>query len=75
MDREIGLLVLGAGALLVFAGIVIYWGGFSWFGRLPGDIRYESESTRVFIPLTSMILISILLTLALNLISLIRRFL
>jgi hypothetical protein len=72
MDREIGLLVLGAGALLILAGIVIYWGGFSWFGRLPGDIRYESESTRVFIPLTSMILISIVLTLALNLI---RRFL
>jgi hypothetical protein len=72
MDREVGLLVLGVGALLIFAGIVIYWGGFSWFGRLPGDIRYESESTRVFIPLTSMILMSLVLTLVLNLI---RRFL
>jgi hypothetical protein len=72
MEREVGLLVLGVGALLIFAGIVIYWGGFSWFGRLPGDIRYESESTRVFIPLTSMILMSLVLTLVLNLI---RRFL
>jgi hypothetical protein len=60
------LLLVGLGALLAVAGLLIYWGGFSWFGRLPGDIRYESESTRVYIPITSMILISILLTLLLN---------
>jgi hypothetical protein len=70
--RELGLLLVGLGALLAVAGLLIYWGGFSWFGRLPGDIRYESESTRVFVPITSMILISILLTLLLNVV---RRFL
>ena len=64
--RELGLLLVGLGALLAVAGLLIYWGGFSWFGRLPGDIRYESESARVYIPITSMILISILLTLLLN---------
>jgi len=69
--RELGLLLVGLGALLAVAGFLIYWGGFSWFGRLPGDIRYESESTRVFVPITSMILISILLTV---LLSLARRF-
>jgi hypothetical protein len=61
------LLLVGLGALLAVAGLLIYWGGFSWFARLPGDIRYESESTRVFVPITSMILISILLTVPLNL--------
>jgi hypothetical protein len=66
--RELGLLLLGLGALVAVAGLVTYWGGFSWFGRLPGDIRYQSESTRVFVPITSMILLSILLTLALNVI-------
>jgi len=69
--RELGLLLVGLGALLAVAGLLIYWGGFSWFGRLPGDLRYESESTRVFVPITSMILISILLTV---LLSLARRF-
>jgi len=64
--RELGLLLVGVGALLAVAGLLIYWGGFSWFGRLPGDIRYESESARVYIPITTMILISILLTLLLN---------
>jgi hypothetical protein len=71
-SRELGLLVLGSGALLVVAGVLIYWGGFSWVGRLPGDIRYESGSTRVFIPITSMVLLSILLTLLVNVV---RRFL
>jgi Protein of unknown function (DUF2905) len=70
--RELGLLFLGMGALLALAGLLIYWGGFSWFGRLPGDIRYETESTKVFVPLTSMILISIVLTVLWNVL---RRFL
>ncbi len=70
--RELGLVLVGLSALLAVAGLVIYWGGFSWFGRLPGDIRYESGSTRVFVPLTSMILLSILLTVLLNVL---RRFL
>jgi hypothetical protein len=60
------------GALTALLGLVVYWGGFSWFGRLPGDIRYQSESTRVFVPLTSMLLLSLLVTLLLNLV---RRFL
>ena len=65
--REPGLLLVGLGALLAVVGLVIYWGGFSWFGKLPGDIRYEGESTRVFVPITSMILLSVLMTVLLNL--------
>ena len=66
--KSLGLLWMGLGALLALAGLLTYWGGFSWFGRLPGDIRYEGGSTRVFVPITSMILLSILLTLLLNVI-------
>lgn len=58
---------MGAGVVLALVGLVTYWGGLSWFGRLPGDIRYQSESTRIFVPITSMILISILLTVVANL--------
>ncbi|HXV64623.1 MAG TPA: DUF2905 domain-containing protein [Vicinamibacteria bacterium] len=65
--RSVGLVLAGVGAALLTLGLVVHWGGFSWFGRLPGDIRYESETTRVFVPLTSMILLSVLATLALNL--------
>jgi hypothetical protein len=41
-------------------------GVFGWFGNLPGDIRIESENTSVFIPITSMIVVSVGLTLLIN---------
>ncbi len=58
----IGLLLFLIGALLT-----VYPNAFSWFGRLPGDIRIEDENTRVFIPITSMLLLSLLLSLIFNL--------
>ena len=62
MNRHVGLLVLIAGVGLVIIGMLIYSGALSWFGRLPGDIRYEGENTRVFIPIVSSVLVSILLS-------------
>ena len=35
---------------------------FTWFGRLPGDIRIQNENSSVFIPITSMILVSVVLS-------------
>jgi hypothetical protein len=63
--------IMGAGASIVLIGLIVYFGGFAWFGKLPGDIRYQGESTRVFIPITSMLLVSAVLTLLANLL---RRF-
>ena len=66
--RSLGLVIIAAGVSLAVVGIAVYYGGFSWFGRLPGDIRYQGENTRVFIPITSMILTSLVLTLLANLV-------
>ena len=63
MNRHVGLLVVVAGAGLVIVGLLIYSGALSWFGRLPGDIRYESDQTRVYIPIVSSLLLSVLLSL------------
>ena len=71
MNRQVGLLVLIAGAGLVIIGLLIYSGALSWFGRLPGDIRYEGENTRVYIPILSSIIASVVLSL---LFYLVRRF-
>ncbi len=65
--RSLGLLIIGAGVALTLVGLVVYFGGFSWFGRLPGDIRYQGENTRLFVPITSMLLASAVLTLLVNL--------
>ncbi|MGM0620888.1 MAG: DUF2905 domain-containing protein [Bacteroidota bacterium] len=59
-----------AGIILIVIGLILWLapGLFSWFGKLPGDIRIEKENSKVFIPITSMILISIVLTVLINLI-------
>ena len=56
----IALLVIGL-ALMYAPGLV------NWFGRLPGDIQIERDGTRIFIPITSMIIMSLALTLIVNL--------
>lgn len=57
-----GILLLVVGAIWQFAPWLL-----NWFGRLPGDIRIESERVKIFLPITSMIIVSVLLTLLLNL--------
>ena len=71
MDRSLGLLVVVGGVFVILIGLLIYSGGLGWFGRLPGDIRYENGSVRVYVPIVSMLLISLALTLIFNLL---RRF-
>lgn len=64
------------GRMLIYIGIIIVViGGFfllmgklPWFGRLPGDIVYRREGLTVYVPLATMILVSLVLTLLLNLV-------
>ena len=72
MNRHIGLFVVGGGICLIVIGFLIYSGGFNWFGKLPGDIRYESDRASVYVPLVSMLIVSLALSLIFYLI---RRFL
>ncbi|HEX2196459.1 MAG TPA: DUF2905 domain-containing protein [Actinomycetota bacterium] len=65
--RNPGSVIVAIGVAIVVIGLLVSRGWLSWFGRLPGDIRIESESTRVYVPVTSMLLVSLALTLAVNL--------
>lgn len=58
-----GLVVVGLGAVLRWAPWLV-----SWFGNLPGDIRHEGERTTVFIPITSMLILSLVGSLVFSLI-------
>ena len=58
----IGLLFLLVGLALRFAPWLL-----TWFGRLPGDIDIDRGGTRIFFPITSMIVVSILLSLVFSL--------
>jgi len=73
MSREWGPVLIGLGLLLLVLGLVAWGGGLSWFGRLPGDVRMERGSTRVYFPWVSMLLASAALTVLLNLLTRFRR--
>jgi hypothetical protein len=64
-----GPMIVVIGIVVVLVGLAVWSGALSWFGRLPGDIRIERESTRVYIPLVSMLLISIVLSLLMYLLN------
>ena len=70
MDQNTGKYILLIGAFIVLVGLVVYFFGdkLHWMGRLPGDIRVERPNVRFYFPLTTMILLSLLLTLIINLI-------
>ncbi len=64
-----GKLIIYAGLVLVVIGVMVQYAPWtvSWFGKLPGDIRIQGEKGGVFIPLTSMIIVSVVLTVIVNL--------
>lgn len=65
-----GKTLIAVGIALVTVGLLVIYAPWllNWFGRLPGDIRIEGERGGFFFPLTSMIIISVILTIVLNLI-------
>jgi hypothetical protein len=69
LAMAIGKLLATIGVILLVIGLIINNAPWliSWFGKLPGDIRIEDEKKWVFIPITSMLIVSIILTIIINL--------
>ncbi len=57
-----GKYIIAVGLIIVLIGTLIYFLGnkFSWIGRLPGDIRIEKENFKLYFPITTLLIISIL---------------
>lgn len=74
MNSQTGKLIILLGILFIVAGILIYFfhDKLTWLGRLPGDIRIEKENFKFYFPIATMILLSLLAALLINII---RKFL
>ncbi len=58
-----GKILIIAGFIIVILGLIINFAGniFSWFGKLPGDIHIKKKNLSIFFPVTSLIIISLLI--------------
>jgi uncharacterized membrane protein len=73
MNTQIGRVLIIIGIILIIFGVIFLLAAnkpslLSWFGRLPGDIRVDKGRTKFFFPLTTMVILIIVLTLLINLI-------
>lgn len=64
---ELGKLLVVGGVIAVVFGLLLWTGHGTWFGKLPGDIRIERGNGGFFFPITTCIVISIVLTLVMSL--------
>ncbi len=68
MNSQTGKWMILAGILIIIIGVLIYFfhDKLNWLGKLPGDIRIEKENFRFYFPITTMIIVSIVLTILIN---------
>jgi len=62
--QNIGKIIVIIGIVIVFGGLIIWLFGdkLNWFGNLPGDIKIKRDNFSFYMPLVSMIIISIALS-------------
>jgi len=66
--QALGRLLIVMGLLLAILGVLLVLAGrIPFIGRLPGDIVYQRGNFTLYIPLMTMLILSLLLTILLNL--------
>ena len=68
--QGVGKLLISMGIILCIAGVVVlFLGRFNIpLGNLPVDITYTRKNVTVFAPITTMLVVSVVLTIVLNII-------
>jgi hypothetical protein len=66
-SSEIGKALLVIAAVIALVGVALLVGSRIGLGRLPGDLRFGRGNTRIYFPLATSLLISVVLTIVLNL--------
>lgn len=63
----IGRVLIAVGVLVVMVGVLLVIGSKLGIGRLPGDVSFSWGSARFYVPLATSLLLSVILTVVLNL--------
>jgi Protein of unknown function (DUF2905) len=68
MSPESGKYIIGVGIILIAVGVIWYYFGdrLGFIGNLPGDIKVEKENFKFYFPLTTMILLSLIVNMILK---------
>jgi hypothetical protein len=70
MNSDTGKYIIITGVMIVLLGVLIYFfhDKLNWIGRLPGDIRIEKENFRFYFPIVTMIIVSLVVTIIIQII-------
>jgi hypothetical protein len=70
MNPQTGKFIILIGLVIIVVGVLIYFlhDKLHWIGKLPGDINFRRKNFRFYFPFTTMLLISLVLTVLINLI-------
>ena len=70
MNSDTGKYIIIIGLMIILIGIIIYFfhDKLHWVGRLPGDIRIEKENFRFYFPITTMIIISLVIAIIIQIV-------
>ncbi|HOM97241.1 MAG TPA: DUF2905 domain-containing protein [Acetomicrobium sp.] len=69
--QDVGKLLILSGLLILIIGVAFYFTGKGGIplGRLPGDIVIRKKNVMIMFPIVSMLILSVILTIVLNLLS------
>jgi Protein of unknown function (DUF2905) len=61
MDNHAGKYLILIGSVILLIGIIIYFfgGSFKWIGHLPGDIRIDRGNFKFYFPITTLLLLNL----------------
>ena len=70
MNNVTGKYIMLIGLIIIVVGVIIYFfhDKLNWIGKLPGDIKVDKGNFKFYFPITTMILLSLAITLLINLI-------